>query len=75
MTIAMTNIAAPSIEDWQGYESDADAIWAHGQLFGKTQPELWKYFEADPINAMEDIYRVPDKALSFYIASFGEFAK
>ena len=71
----MPNIEAPSAEDWQGYESDADATWAHGQLFGKPQSELWQYFEADPINAMEDIYRVPNKALPFYAVSFGEFSK
>jgi len=57
--------------DWEGHELSSDSTWAHGIFFGKSGDELTEIFDSNPVEAAENIFRIPDKAFPYYFLQFG----
>jgi len=66
--------SVPNELDWKGYELSSDSTWAHSVFFGKSGSELTKIFESDPVDAVENIFRIPDGAFPYYFLQFGRYA-
>ena len=62
----MNEPSIPNELDWKGSELDSDSAWAHGIFFGKSGDELMEIFDSNPVDAAENIFRIPDGAFPFY---------
>jgi hypothetical protein len=64
----------PGKAEWAGYESDLDAKYAHGLLFGKEIREVLDLFaNGRGIERTSELLFMPRKAFQYYVFAFAEY--
>lgn len=70
------SVKIPGEKEWRGYKNDLDVRHAHKLLFGKSIPEVLKYFEgARSIERSSELLFMPRGAFQYYVLAFVEFIK
>lgn len=63
----------PTESDWENYQDDLDASYAHKIFFGKTNDEMQKRFKGSILGRVEDLRSMPRVPFQYYIFGLRDF--
>jgi hypothetical protein len=67
-------VKIPGHAEWEGYETDLDATYAHELLFGKSIAEVQELFgDVRSIERADELLFMPQRAFQYYVFAFAEF--
>ena len=66
-------IPIPTEDDWENYQDDLDAKYAHKIFFGKTNNEVQEDFKRSVIERASELSFMPIKPFQYYVLGFKQF--